>query len=151
MDRQGTADRLMFISMLRTMDVGVDERKALTIDQVRQVNSWRFRHDDDLSAKTARVEDKRLAKAIFEFRAQLASDHKQLQEVAGSLVPVSWTYPASPMCPLPRRASPTRTTDGFARERRLPHWREQIPSRRRPASLTDINSTAMVTGSSIVH
>ncbi|MDQ0093056.1 IS110 family transposase [Paeniglutamicibacter psychrophenolicus] len=83
MERQGTADRLMLTSMLRTMDLGVDARHALTDEQVLMVSRWHARRDDDLSIRIARAEATRLATAIRPFHAQLVSNHQQLQEVVG--------------------------------------------------------------------
>ncbi|MFI8411007.1 hypothetical protein ACIGB6_00720 [Paeniglutamicibacter gangotriensis] len=83
MERQGTADRLMLTSMLRTMDRGVDARRALTDGQVLHISRWRARRDDDLSTGIASAEAKWLAAAIVHFRAQLKANHRQLQEVVG--------------------------------------------------------------------
>jgi transposase len=83
MERQGTADRLMLTSMLRTMDLGVDARHALTDEQVLTVSRWRAGRDDELSTKIARAEAKRLAAAILQFHAELEANHQQLQEVVG--------------------------------------------------------------------
>lgn len=85
MERQSTADRLMLTSMLRTMDLGIDARHALTDEQVLAVSRWRACRDDDLSTKIARAEARRLATAICHFHAQLAANHKQLQQVVGLL------------------------------------------------------------------
>jgi transposase len=85
MERQGTADRLMLTSLLRTMDLGVDARHAVTDEQILSVSRWRARRDDDLTTKIARAEAKRLAAAILQFQAQLAANHKQLQDVVGTM------------------------------------------------------------------
>lgn len=85
MERQSTADRLMLTSMLRTMDLGIDARTALTNEQVLQVSRWRTLRDDDLSTKIARAEAKRLATAVVQFQAHLAANHQQLQDVVGTM------------------------------------------------------------------
>ena len=85
MDRQGTSDRLVLTSMLRTMDLGVDARHALTDEQVVTVSRWRARRDYNLQTKIVRAEARRLAAAIVQFHAQLEAYHKQLQEVVGLL------------------------------------------------------------------
>lgn len=85
MVRQDTADRLMLMSLLRTMDLGIDARHALTDEQILLVSRWRARREDDLSITIARSEAKRLAAAILQFHAQLASNHRQLQDVVGAM------------------------------------------------------------------
>lgn len=83
MERQSTADRLMLTSLLRTMDLGVDARHALTDEQILLISRWRARRDDDLSIRIARAEAKRLATTLLQFHTQLVSNHKQLQEIVG--------------------------------------------------------------------
>ncbi len=97
MERQDTADRLMLTSLLRTMDLGVDARHALTDEQVLLVSRWRARRGEDLSIAIARAEAKRLATAILQFQAQLAANHRQLQDSC-------WPDGGRPAGPARRRA-----------------------------------------------
>lgn len=63
MEHQGTADRLILTSLMRTMDLGVVARTALTDEQVLQISKWRAHLDDDLQTRIARTEAKRLGGA----------------------------------------------------------------------------------------
>lgn len=62
MEHQSTADRLMLTALLRTTDLNIDARKALTDEQIAQVSHWRARQNDDLQTRVGRAEAKRLAK-----------------------------------------------------------------------------------------
>ncbi|PYI65467.1 IS110 family transposase [Arthrobacter livingstonensis] len=81
MERQGTSDRLILTALLRTMDLGIDARKALTDTQVLEISRWRTLRREDLQTRTARAEAKRLATAINQFQVQLVQNREQLQEV----------------------------------------------------------------------
>ncbi|MDO5745974.1 MAG: transposase [Micrococcaceae bacterium] len=85
MARQDTADRLMLTSLLRTMELGIDARHALADEQILLVSRWRARRGEDLSIAVARAEAKRLAAAILQFHAQLASNHRQLRDIVGTM------------------------------------------------------------------
>ncbi|MCG2621237.1 IS110 family transposase [Arthrobacter sp. I2-34] len=81
MERQATSDRLILTALLRTMDLGIDARTAITDAQVHEISRWRPRQGDDLQTRTARAETKRLATAIHQFQAQLVRNKEQLQEI----------------------------------------------------------------------
>ena len=85
MERQSTADRLILTSLLRTMELGIDARHALTDEQILLVSRWRVHRADDLSITIARAEAKRLAAAILQFQVHLSANHKQLEEVVGTM------------------------------------------------------------------
>ena len=85
MERQSTADRLVLTSLLRTMELGIDARHALTDEQILLVSRWRVRGDDALSTRIARAEGKRLAAAILQFQILLSTNHKQLEEVVDTM------------------------------------------------------------------
>lgn len=87
MEHQSTADLLMLTALLRTIDLNIDARRALTDEQVLRVSHWRTRRDDALSTMVARAEAKRLAAAIIQFRTQLAANHRQLQDVVSTMAP----------------------------------------------------------------
>lgn len=99
MARQDTVDRLMLTPLLRTMNLSVAARHALIDGQILLVSRWRARRDNDLSIADARAEAKRLAAAILEFHAQLASNHQQLRDVvctmAAGLLDLPGVGPAS--------------------------------------------------------
>lgn len=127
MEHQSTADLLMLTALLRTIDLNIDARRALTDEQVLRVSHWRTRRDDALSTMVARAEAKRLAAAIIQFRTQLAANHRQLQDVVSTMAPgllgLFGVGPVSAPCRQHRCSSPIRTTDESARRRPLPHWR----------------------------
>ncbi len=81
MERQGTSDRLILTALLRTMDLGIDARKALSDDQILEVSRFRMHRSDDLQTRVGRAEAKRLATAINQFRVQLARNKEQLEEI----------------------------------------------------------------------
>ncbi len=87
MEHQGTANRLMLTALLRTLDLGVDARKALTDAQITQISRWRVRSGDDLPARIARGEAKRLASAIHDFQTLLTQNREQLAEVVDTMAP----------------------------------------------------------------
>ncbi|MGL3806097.1 IS110 family transposase [Paeniglutamicibacter sp. R2-26] len=99
MERQSTADRLMLTALLRTMDLGVDARKALADEQVLQISRCRTRGTDDLQTRIARAEATRLATAINEFRSLLARNKKQLHEIVDQLAAGLMDLPGlGPVC-----------------------------------------------------
>lgn len=71
----------MLTAMLRTMDLGVDARQALTDAQVLTISRWHSCRGDDVPTRIVRAEAKRLATAITQFHDQLVSNHKQLEEI----------------------------------------------------------------------
>lgn len=87
MEHQGTANRLMLTSLLRTCDLGVDARKALTDAQVTQISHWRSRSADDVEASIARAEARRLAVAIQDFHQQIEQNREQLMNVVDTMAP----------------------------------------------------------------
>jgi transposase len=87
MEHQGTANRLILTALLRTVDLGVDARRALTDAQILQISRWRRRPGDDLPARIARAEARRLAVAIHEFQTLLLQNREQLKEVVDTMAP----------------------------------------------------------------
>ena len=81
MERQGTSDRLILTALLRTMDLGIDARKALSDDQILEVSRFRMHQNDDLQTRVGRAEAKRLANAINECHVRLARNKEQLEEI----------------------------------------------------------------------
>ncbi|WP_431859241.1 IS110 family transposase [Micrococcus terreus] len=76
-------------ALLRTQDMGLDARKALSGAQITDVSRWRAR-EEELSLSIARTEAIRLAKRVRELDDQLKANEKQLAE----LVQIS---PAAPL------------------------------------------------------
>lgn len=67
-------------ALLRTQDLGLDARKALSGAQIAEVSRWRARKEE-LSLSIARTEAIRLAKRVLELDDQLKANHKQLAEL----------------------------------------------------------------------
>ena len=122
MERQGTADRLMLTALLRTMDLGVDARQALTDEQVRQISRWRVHGTDDLQTRIARTEATRLATASMNSGPYWCGTRSSSMKSLTCWLQVSWICPGSAPY-APRRCScPTRTMAGSARKRPSPRW-----------------------------
>lgn len=68
------------IALLRTHDLGIDARRAVSNAQIRQVVRWRQRNEP-LAVATARAEAVRLATRIIDLDDQLAGNKDQLTEL----------------------------------------------------------------------
>ena len=86
-ERQSTADRLSLTALVRTLDLGIDARTALTDAQITQISRWRTHAGDDLPTRIARAEAKRLATAIKDFQTLSAQNRQQLIEVVTTMAP----------------------------------------------------------------
>jgi transposase len=79
-----SADRTRSVNALnalvRSNNLGIDARKALTSSQTSEVSRWRPR-EEELSLSIARTEAVRLAKRILELDEQLQANEKQLEEL----------------------------------------------------------------------
>lgn len=79
-----TKDRTRLVNALnalvRTNDLGIDARRALTGPQITQISRWRGRNEE-LSLSIARTEATRLATRILELDEQLTENEKQLAEL----------------------------------------------------------------------
>lgn len=78
---QMNADRLRSINaltaLLRTHDLGVDARKALTSSQIAAVAAWR-RRDESLGLATARADAVRHARRVIDLDKDLKSNREQI-------------------------------------------------------------------------
>uniref|UniRef100_UPI0038733157 IS110 family transposase n=1 Tax=Pengzhenrongella sicca TaxID=2819238 RepID=UPI0038733157 len=87
---QLNADRLRCINALtaivRSHDLGLDARRALTAPQVAAIAGWR-RRDEGLGQATARVEAVRLAKRIVDLTAELGHNRDQVTEIVVQQAP----------------------------------------------------------------
>jgi transposase len=86
-DGRRTADRNALTMLLRTYDLGVDARRALTEPQLEQIAAWRARPSDDAATATIRGEARRLARAAQAADTELANNHKVLDAHVRQLVP----------------------------------------------------------------
>lgn len=87
---QQNADRLRCINALtalvRTHDLGIDARRALTGTQIATIASWR-RREELLGAATARAEATRLAKRITTLEDDLADNRAQITLLVENTAP----------------------------------------------------------------
>ena len=87
---QQNADRLRCINALtalvRTHDLGIDARRALTGTQIATIASWR-RREETLGAATVRAEATRLAKRITMLEEDLAENREQITHLVEATAP----------------------------------------------------------------
>src|SRR5699024_10076287 len=77
-DRTRTVNALT--ALLRSNDLGMDARKALSRTQIAEVSKWRTRNEE-LSISVARAEAVRLAKHAIDLQEQLDANEQQLAEL----------------------------------------------------------------------
>jgi len=67
-------------ALIRSCDLGLDARRALSAAQITEVASWR-RRDEPIGLAIARAEAVRLARRIYELDGQLKTNRAQLDEI----------------------------------------------------------------------
>lgn len=67
-------------ALVRSSDLDIDARRALTKKQIATIAAWRTR-SEDIATATARREAIRLAKRIITFNEELADNHRQLDQI----------------------------------------------------------------------
>lgn len=87
MDGQRTADRHALTALARTMDLGLDARKAITDQQLRTIAAWRERPTDGISTKVARSEARRLATAVLHHTSSLDTNRAALAQLVDQMAP----------------------------------------------------------------
>ncbi|MDQ0076324.1 IS110 family transposase [Arthrobacter oryzae] len=93
LDTRRTADRNALNALVRTTDLGIDARKALTGAQVRMIAGWAERASDTVDQQIARQEATRLAAAVKDADRHLRRIKKQLKELVEQLAPGFLTRP----------------------------------------------------------
>lgn len=87
---QLNADRLRCLNALtalvRSHDLGIDARRALTGPQITTIAGWR-RRDEPLGAATARTESSRLAKKILALDEELTDNRRQISDLVSEQTP----------------------------------------------------------------
>jgi transposase len=73
-------------ALLRTIDLGIDVRKALLHSQFKVIAGWRERREDPVTA-TCRQEAVRLAKRIVALEGELADNRKALDAAVEEVAP----------------------------------------------------------------
>lgn len=87
MDSQRTADRNALTALLRNIDLGVDARRPLSDQHIREVAAWRTRPSDDVEQDVARAEATRLARSVVTLTDTLQQNLAALREHSMSLAP----------------------------------------------------------------
>lgn len=94
-DQQRTANRNALNALLRSIDLGIDARKAVSDVQVRAIAAWRIprgkRPADPLVI--ARREARRLAAAVLEQTTALRDNHNDLRLLTDELAPGLQEHP----------------------------------------------------------
>lgn len=96
MDQQRTANRNALNALLRSIDLGIDARKAVSDPQVRTIAAWRITRRSNRPAEPqaiARREARRLAAAVLEQSEMLRENHRELRVLAEELAPSLQTHP----------------------------------------------------------
>ncbi|TIH30466.1 transposase [Subtercola vilae] len=92
MDTRRTADRNALTALLRSFDLGIDARKAVTDAQIRAIAAWRTRSTDDTADATIRDEARQLATSVLDLGRQLRTNRaglsKHVEELAPGLLEV---------------------------------------------------------------
>lgn len=136
MTRERTATVNALTALVRTVDLGIDARKALTLGQLRLIAGWRARQGEAIDVTIARAEATRLARHALDLGQQAATNAKQLttlvQQVAPDLLAtpgvgpvtaaviiIAWSHPGrvrseaafaalAGTCPIPASSGNTR-------------------------------------------
>lgn len=87
MTRERTATVNALTALVRTVDLGVDARKALTIGQLRLIAAWRARGGEAIDVTVARAEATRLARRALDLGVQAAANAKQLHGLVRQVAP----------------------------------------------------------------
>ncbi|WP_269940131.1 IS110 family transposase [Arthrobacter sp. HY1533] len=87
MDGQRTADRHALTALARTMDLGLDARKAVTDRQIHTIAAWRDRPKEDIATKVARSEARRLAAAVLQHTRELEANRTMLAQLVDQMAP----------------------------------------------------------------
>lgn len=74
-------------ALVRTTDLGIDARRALSDRQVTIITSWRTRPSHDLATPTARFEAVYLAKSVRELKTELWDNAAHLEVLVQDLAP----------------------------------------------------------------
>jgi transposase len=85
--REATAAVNALTALVRTEDLGLDARRALTLAQLRQVAAWRARQGEAIDIATARAEATRLARQVLELRNQAKDNERRLRELVLQVAP----------------------------------------------------------------
>lgn len=71
-------------ALVRTHDLGIDARRALSAGQIKQIAAWRPRQGQDIATATARREATRLARRITDCDKDLANNKSELTDLVAA-------------------------------------------------------------------
>jgi transposase len=87
LDTRRTADRNALNALVRTSDLGIDARKALTDARITMIAGWDERASDTVEQRIARQEATRLAAAVKDAARHLNRIKGQLRDLVEQLAP----------------------------------------------------------------
>ena len=131
-------------ALLRTVDLGVDTRKALPQSMFKVIAGWRERREDTVIA-TCRQEAIRLAKRIVASRQNWPTTARHSMPPSRTSPRSCASFPALAPSWLPACSWRGLTRAGCAPKRRSPRWQELVRSRPPRETLCDTDSTAVGT------
>lgn len=79
--RWRTATINTLTALVRSHDLGLDARRALTSSQIREIAGWRARRDDGLANRIARTEAVRTARRILELDAEINANEATMAQI----------------------------------------------------------------------
>lgn len=87
LDSHRTANLNALNALVREIDLGIDARKPLNDDQIRQIGSWRERRSDSVAQHYARAEAIRLATSVLQADRELKANKQAMGELDEQLAP----------------------------------------------------------------
>jgi len=88
MDTERTRNRNALTALLRSVDLGIDARLALSDRQVKQVSGWRERPGDTVEQHHARAEAVRLARAVLAASQELKRNKSAMADLDEQIAPM---------------------------------------------------------------
>lgn len=146
LDHQRTANRNTLLALLRSVDLGIDARKALTQTLVRQLAATRPDAQDP--PYLCRREVRRLARTILEQEELLKENSLDLRQLVEHLTPGLIDIPGSGPSRPRLSSAPTHITTGSGTKQRSRPWLALPRYPHPPAILNDTASVDPVTDSS---
>lgn len=87
-DNERTRNRNALTALLRSVDLGIDARLALSDRQVKQVSGWRERPGDTVEQHHARAKAVRLARAVLAASQELKRNKSAMADLHDQIAPM---------------------------------------------------------------